>query len=436
MRLGLLNLKEMEGKKELLSTEPYKGVRDFYPGDWAQLQAVFDRIRTTLRSYGYEEYQASPLEPAELYASKTSEEIVSEQTFTFTDRGDRRVTLRPEMTPTLARMVAGKRRDLVFPVRWFSIGNRFRYERPQKGRLREFYQVDVDLLGIADAKADGEAIVLASELLKSLGANDGDFTIRISSRKLLNAATEALGYTEEETAKYLGLLDRKAKMNGAEFEAARAPFRKDGKDPLELIESGAAGVAEEKAKLDGLLAAFEARGMSNVVFDPTVVRGFLYYTGTVFEIYDTNPENPRALFGGGRYDNLLSLFGDEPVPAIGFAVGDVTLLDFLTTHGYVPAASSAPLLYVGTPGQDAIAAAQDFASAMRKEGISVLVNVMDKSLGDQVREASRRGIPYFLAYGADEADSGMVKLKSLDETSEKEMPVAEVVEELARTRKS
>lgn len=417
-----------------LSTEPYKGVRDFYPEDWAALSAVFDTVRKTLRAYGYEEYQASPLEPAELYESKTSEEIVNEQTFTFTDRGDRRVTLRPEMTPTLARMVAGKKRELVFPVRWFSIGNRFRYERPQKGRLREFYQVDVDLLGIEGAKAEGEVIVIASELLKAFGAYDGDFTIRISSRTLLNAATAALGYSDEETKDYLGLLDRKAKMSAEEFEAARAPFRKDGKDALELIEEGAAGVAEEKAKLDALIAGFEARGMNNVVFDPTVVRGFLYYTGTVFEIYDTNSENPRALFGGGRYDNLLSLFGGESVPAMGFAVGDVTLLDFLRTHGYLPSASSAPTLYIGTPSEGDIPAAQEFATTLREAGLSVLVNVLDKSLGDQVKEADRRGIPYFIAYGGNEAASGMVKLKTLAQSSEKEMSAAEVVEELTRTR--
>ncbi len=422
--------------KAALSTESYKGVRDFYPADWAQLQAVFDMIRTKLRSYGYEEYNASPLEPAELYESKTSEEIVSEQTFTFTDRGDRRVTLRPEMTPTLARMVSARKRELTFPVRWFSIGNRFRYERPQKGRLREFYQVDVDLIGIADAKADGEIIVLASEILKSFGAFDGDFSIRINSRSLLNAATEALGYSEDESKEYLRLLDRRAKITDEEFETARAPFRKDGKDALELIEQGEnVAVADEKAKLEDLIAGFEGRGMNNVSFDASIVRGFDYYTGTVFEIYDTNPENPRALFGGGRYDNLLSLFGGESIPAMGFAMGDVTLLDFLTTHGYAPAVSSTALVYLGTPSEADIPAAQEFATTLREEGsISVLVNVIDKKLGDQVQEAVKRGIPYFIAYGANEAESGMLKLKSLGESSEKEMSAAEVLTELTRTR--
>lgn len=419
-----------------LSTESYKGVRDFYPEDWAQLQAMFDIIRAKLKSYGYEEYNASPLEPAELYESKTSEEIVNEQTFTFTDRGDRRVTLRPEMTPTLARMVAAKKRELVFPVRWFNIGNRFRYERPQKGRLREFFQVDVDLVGIADAKADGEVIVIASELLKAFGAFDGDFTIRINSRALLNAATEALAYSEEESKNYLALLDRKAKMSGEEFETARAAFRKEvsgnGKDALELIEDGGAG--EELTKLQGLIAGFAARGMNNVVFDPTIVRGFQYYTGTVFEIYDTNPENPRALFGGGRYDNLLALFGGDSIPAMGFAFGDVTLLDFLRTHGYAPKASSAPALFIGTPSPDDIRGAQELADDLRKEGISVLVNVLDKALGDQVKEAVRRGIPYFFAYGATEVETALVKLKTLAESSEQNMTIAEVIDVLKNTR--
>lgn len=418
-------------EKEALSTESYKGVRDFYPNDWAQLQAVFDTIRKTLKLYGYEEYNASPLERAELYESKTSEEIVSEQTYTFTDRGDRRVTLRPEMTPTLARMVAAKKRELTFPVRWFNIGNRFRYERPQKGRLREFYQIDVDLLGIADLAADGEIITIASSIIKAFGAYDGDFVIRINSRSLLNAATEALGYTAEEAKAYLQLLDRKAKLAPEAFEESRAPFRKNGTDALELIEQGGTvAVADEKDKLDGLIAGFATRGMQNVVFDPSIVRGFDYYTGTVFEIYDTNPENPRALFGGGRYDNLLSLFGGDSIPAMGFAFGDVTFLDFLTTHGYAPKASAAPTVYLGTPSEGDIQAAQEFATTLREEGVSVLVNASGKALGDQIREANKRGIPYFIAYGQTELETGIVRLKSLNESTEKEMTAAEVVQEL------
>jgi hypothetical protein len=236
--------------------------------------------------------------------------------------------------------------------------------------------------------------------------------------------------------KYLRLLDRKDKMSAEEFEEQRAPMRRDGKDPLELIEGGAAAIVEEKEKLQGLLAAFEARGMNNVVFDPTIVRGFDYYTGTVFEVYDTNPENPRAMFGGGRYDNLLSLFGSESIPAMGFAIGDVVLLDFLTTHGYAPKATSAPLVFLGTPSSEDIASAQEFATTLREEGqIAVLVNVTDKSLGDQIREANKRGIPYFIAYGKNEAESGMVKLKSLDAVEEKEMTAAEALDVLTHIKR-
>ncbi|MEK9184350.1 MAG: histidine--tRNA ligase [Patescibacteria group bacterium] len=409
-------------EKEPLSTESYKGVRDFYPEDWTRLQTVFDTVRKVLRSYGFEEYNASPLERAELYESKTSEEIVNEQTYTFTDRGDRRVTLRPEMTPTLARMVAAKRRELVYPLRWFSIGNRFRYERPQKGRLREFFQVDVDIVGIKGASAEGEAVVMAYEILRAFGAKNSDFSIRINSRTLVNAATSALGLSEEESTSYLALIDRKNKMDAGAFEEARATYRRDGHDPLELIESHEnADVEAEYQKLASLIDGFAARGMDNVAFDPTIARGFLYYTGLVFEIFDTNPENPRALGGGGRYDGLVAMFGGDALPAVGFAMGDVTLLDFLTTHDLLPAVSSAPELYIGTPNESDIAGAQGLADTVRADGVRVITNVTDKSLGDQIREAAKRGIPYFIAYGESEAASGTVRLKNLESGFEQEL---------------
>ncbi len=417
-------------KEQHLSTEPYKGVRDFYPEDWAKLQYVFDTTRSLLRRNGFEEYNASPLERSEIYESKTSEEIVNEQTYTFTDRGDRRVTLRPEMTPSLARMVAGKRRELVFPLRWFSIGNRFRYERPQKGRLREFYQVDVDIVGLPGAKAEGEAIVIAHKIVSAFGATNDDFVIRINSRTLLNAACEALKLSPEQTNEYLGLLDRKNKMSPETFETERAIFRRNGTDPLELIEAGTNEVVKaEQEKLNGLIAALSERGMTNVVFEPTVVRGFLYYTGIVFEVFDTNPENPRALMGGGRYDGLVSLFGGDALPAMGFAFGDVTFLDFLTTHNLLPKnLTGAPTVFVGTPTENDIPAAHVFADILREQGLNVLVNVTDKALGDQVKEAVRRNIPYFIAFGESEASNGTVTVKTLAQSTQDEMPATTVAD--------
>lgn len=417
-----------------LSTDPYKGVRDFYPSDWAKLEYVFSTLRTVLRKRGFEEYAASPLELAELYESKTSEEIVGEQTFTFTDRGDRRVTLRPEMTPTLARMVAAKRRELVFPVRWFSIPNVFRYERPQRGRLREHYQLNVDILGIADQRADGEIIVLASEILRAFGASDSDFSIRINSRTLLTAAFEALDYTPEEGAGYMALLDRKNKMSKEDFETKRADFRKNNIDALELIEAGTnPAVDAEFKQLENLISSFTERGISNVLFDPSIVRGFLYYTGIVFEVFDTNPENNRSMFGGGRYDNLVSMFGGDPIPAIGFGMGDVTLMDFLESHTLLPnGLTGAPDIFIGTPTEGDILSAQAFADELRAQGLHVLVNVVDKHLGDQVKEAVRRTIPYFVAYGANEAESGLVTLKVLSESREESLAASQVASYLSQ----
>ena len=412
---------------ERLSTDPYKGVRDFYPDGWARLQAMFARIRGTLALWGYEEYNASPLERAELYEAKTSEEIVNEQTYTFMDRGDRKVTLRPEMTPTLARMVAGKRRELAFPLRWFSIGNRFRYERPQKGRLREFYQADVDLVGLPEGEADAEIVRLAAAVLADLGARESDFVIRINSRPLLDAACAAAGLSADAGRRYLRLLDKKAKMTPEAFDAERASL--SARDPLAFVDDAGAApaVAAEKKKLLDFIATLEAPGAENAVFDATITRGFDYYTGMVFEVYDRNPANPRALFGGGRYDRLVALFGGDPIPAVGFALGDVTLADFLETHDRMPGiADGRPQLYLGTPREGDIPAAQAFADTLRGEGCRVFVNLTDRSLGDQVRDALKRGIPLFAAYGPEEAASGTVRMKTLATGEEAALPASEL----------
>lgn len=419
---------------EPLSTDPYKGVRDFYPSDWARLEAIFAQIRKQLSLWGYEEYNASPLERAELYEAKTSEEIVSEQTYTFTDRGDRRVTLRPEMTPTLARMIAGKRRELVFPLRWFSIPNVFRYERPQKGRLREHYQVNVDLVGVPSADADEEIVALAFEIMKSFGADEKDFVVRMNSRSLLTCACSASGLSEEATRAYLRVLDKKNKMTPEAFLEAVTAITDT--NPLELIEakdvsSTAPEVAKEKEALLQVISALEKRGVGNIRFDPTLTRGFDYYTGIVFEIFDTNAENPRALFGGGRFDRLVELFGGESLPAVGFGMGDVTLSDFLETHTLVPDISGKkPNLYVGTPLASDVLGAQLFADKLRKEGVRVFVNLSSRPLGGQVKDALNREIPHFVAYGADEEKSGEVRLKTLATSEEKTFTVAELIAHL------
>ena len=408
-------------KEQKLSTEPYKGVRDFYPEDWAQHGAIFRKIRRVLRMNGYAEYQASPLERTELYESKGNDEIVSDQTYTFEDRGGRSVTLRPEMTPTLARMVAAKRRELTFPLRWFSIGNRFRYERPQKGRLREFYQADIDLVGLPEGEADREIVWLAYRIVKAFGAKDEDFKIRVNDRRLLMSAAEAAGCVTPDIARqYLRLLDKKDKLPAETYRAQLAAIVP--RDPMAVVEEETEGpVAERRDAVKAFIESVKKWGVSNIVFDPTLARGFDYYTGIVFEIFDTNPENPRALFGGGRYDGLVSLFGGEAVPAVGFAFGDVTFQDFLATHNLLPAPNAAPDIYIGTASEELVPAAQMAGMNLRMQRVKTWVNLRKRKLFDQIDEARKRGIPFFTLIGDEEAGSGMLRLQPLrDELGRKD----------------
>ncbi len=312
-------------EKIKMSTESYKGVRDFYPEDMAVQNYIFDTWKKVCKENGFVEYSASPLEPLELYKAKSGSEIVDEQTFTFKDRGDRDVALRPEMTPTLARMVAAQRRSLKFPLRWFSIPNLFRYEKPQKGRRREHYQLNCDILGIAGVEAEVEIVSLVHKIMLAFGAKPTDFVIKINDRKIMFEIYKPILKDENEWPEVCRFLDKRSKLNPEEQKESEEkyfsrPFSKEE--------------AEEKYKnteLAKLITELKDKGV-NAELDSTIMRGFDYYTGMVFEVYDNSEENKRALLGGGRYDNLLEIFGVEPVPTVGFGMGDVTIRDFLETH--------------------------------------------------------------------------------------------------------
>ncbi len=275
--------------KKIVSTENYKGVRDFYPQDQFVERYFFDHMADTCELFGYEEYNASILEPAELYRSKTSEEIVNEQTYTFTDRGDREVTLRPEMTPTLARMIAAKSRELAFPLRWYSIPNVFRYERPQRGRLREHWQLNVDLVGAPGVAAYAEIIAIAHAILRQMGAEERDFEIRVSDRRILEAAYGSCGIAPEMHAAVTRLLDRRAKIDDFASVLAEELGSEEKADSLvaELARTTSSSYLEQ------LRVSLEHMGVHNMVVDTSITRGFDYYTGMVFEIFDTNPANNR-----------------------------------------------------------------------------------------------------------------------------------------------
>ena len=314
--------KEQDSENLKIGTESYKGVRDFYPEDMAVQNYIFSVWRKVAEQFKYQEYSASILEYANLYRSKGSDEIVNEQMYLFKDKGDREVALRPEMTPTLARMIAAKRKSLKFPLRWYSIPNVFRYERPQRGRRREHWQLNCDLMGIAGIEAEVEIISIAHAIMKEFGAKDEDFEIRINSRKLLQEAYAPILKDPSKPEMLFRLMDKKEKMEKGEFESE-----------WEKIFTGPFKEAKQidSPKLGEIMQTLEKQGIKTK-FDISITRGFDYYTDVVFEVFDTNPENRRSLFGGGRYDNLLEMFGVEPVPTVGFGMGDVTIRDFLTTH--------------------------------------------------------------------------------------------------------
>ncbi|HEY1037347.1 MAG TPA: histidine--tRNA ligase, partial [Candidatus Paceibacterota bacterium] len=408
-----------------LGTDPYKGVRDFYPENMFVQKHIFSTWKKAVEKFGYSEYGASVLEPAELYRSKTSEEIVNEQTYTFTDRGDREVTLRPEMTPTVARMVAGKRRELGFPVRWYSIPNVFRYERPQRGRLREHWQLNVDAFGIPGTEIDVEMIRLSYEIMKAFGADDSQFKICINSRKLLDAIFNEWYELDENQAKaFQRLMDKKAKMPEEVFFGEAEKIIGKSFEFLNLSQGSSQhqeamafpAIQQAKRELDGIIEQLKKAGVTNVEYDESVIRGFDYYSGTVFEVFDTHPENNRSLFGGGRYDNLLSLFGNEQVPAFGFGMGDVTIADFLETHGLLPAYRPAADIMVCIMDKSCLEYATQVADELRAGGKNVSVNFSYRPISDQIKSARKQSIPHCVIIGEDEANSRSYTIKNISES--------------------
>lgn len=411
-----------------LSTEPYKGTRDFYPEDMRLQQYIFNTMKSVVEKYGYQEYTASLMEESAIYRAKTGEEIVNEQTYTFMDRGGRDVTLRPEMTPTVARMVANRRRELNFPVRWYSIPNCFRYERPQRGRLREFWQLNVDLLGTDSLFADAEMIQMSSDIMTAFGATANAFLIKVNNRKLMNELfTEVLGLDEEKSYRLSKLIDRKVKVSAEEFTVTAIDLVGEkisilneflgAKTPADLpmVIRNSKNVTE----LREVLATLQKQGIGNCMFDPTLMRGFDYYTGIVFEVFDTNPVNSRSLFGGGRYDNLVDLFGVDPVPAVGFGMGDVTIQDYLETWNLIPQLSSGITLSICTIDESIIPQALDLAATLREKDVSVVVDYTNKKLGQKIKSAEKNGAEYLLCIGEKELAENSYTLKKMADFSER-----------------
>ena len=398
-----------------LDTGAYKGVRDFYPEDMYIERYMFDTMSRAAESFGYSEYSASVLEPTELYKSKSSEEIVNEQTYTFADRGGREVTLRPEMTPTIARMVAARQRELAFPLRWYTIANMFRYERPQRGRMREHWQLNADIFGVSDIEAEVEIIALSSAIMKAFGAKESDFEIRVNDRNVLFSLFDEFSVPDETREKVVLLFDKKEKIS--DFDAQLKALLGD----TTSLFLGKIEDTNRSAVLERLMRRLTDMGITNAVVDTSIVRAFNYYSGIVFEVFDTSGENKRSLGGGGRYDNLLELFGAQSVPAVGFGMGDITLRDFLETHkllpGYVPRTD----LYLCALSEKAREHAQALAQELRAKDINVEVSLSTKKAGDQVKIAHAKRIPFVICVGEDEMKKNEYAIKRLEDGVEKKV---------------
>ncbi len=401
-----------------LSTTPYKGTRDFYPDDMAVQQYIFNTWAHVAESFGFERYDASVLEPSELYKNKTNEEIVNNQTYSFTDRGEREVTLRPEMTPTVARMIAEKKQNLSFPVRWYSIPNLFRYERPQKGRLREHWQLNCDIFGTNHYTADVEMIAVAYNIFTTFGADSDMFEIRINDRSWMDEEFEKIGLNKKQSKQMFALLDRKEKIANFDEEAKKIAGKK-----INLNFSN----PNENSNLSKVINGLAELGITNVTVSSSTVRGFTYYTGIVFEIFDTSKENNRSLLGGGRYDNLTDIFGGDITPGVGFGMGDVTMRDFLKTHDLLTAQITSPTLSILPTNESLNLEAEKIAQHFRAEGVNTAVDISNKKVGKKISVASSSLVEFVLVLGEDEISSKTYVLKNLIAGSEESGSIEDLI---------
>ena len=404
------------------------GFRDFYPADCAARNYVFARWREVARRYGFSEIDGPTLEATDLYRKKSGGELVG-QLFDFIDKGERDVALRPEMTPTLARMVAARERDFKKPIKWFSVASFFRYEKQQKGRLREFYQLNCDLVGEASPAADAEAIALAVDLMRACGLTKDDFFVRVNDRNVWLEFLAARGVAAGRAPEFLQIIDKVERERPEATAAKLAPF---GVSYDELQAFLARPASELGGALGTLEADLRARGLEDyVTFDPRIVRGLAYYTGVVFEVFDRARQS-RALAGGGRYDELIGLLSDGAVklPALGFAVGDVTLLDLLRILPHTAAAldaavwaASAPEVFVVVADEAFRPQALGLVGRLREPGRRVDFPLTAQKVGKQFQTAEAAGATYAAVVGS---EWPLVKWKTLATREEQALPADEL----------
>lgn len=424
-----------------LSIQPYKGTRDLYPEDMRVQRYIFDTWSHVAARYGYQEIDGPMLELTDLYRAKTGEEIVNEQLYRFEDRGGRDVAMRPEFTPTVSRMVAARSQELPFPWRVFSIPNLWRYERPQRGRLREHWQLNVDIFGMDDLAADFELIMCANDIMKEFGAKAEMYDIRINSRRLLAKIMGSyLGLGVDDSHALGKLLDKKAKITPESFEDQARVIVHDNYDKLTaLLDAKTMADLPEELKKDGSVAEIKElfkllheHEITNARFDITLMRGFDYYTDVVFEVFDKHPDNNRSMFGGGRYDGLVSLFGGQGVPAAGFGMGDVTIGDFLHSHELLPELKTSEQVRVITIDEVGRAKALQLAAQLRSAGVNTGTDTTDRKAGVQLKAALKAGVAFALFVGEKDVAANKYPLKDLAAGSEDLLEPEAIVKRLQK----
>jgi histidyl-tRNA synthetase len=415
-----------------------KGVREFYPETMSLRNYLYEKVRGASQAFGYQEWDGPFIETIDLYAAKSGEELVKKQSFTFEDRGGDQVTLRPELTPSLARMIAAKQNELTFPVRWWSFGPFWRYEQPQKGRTREFFQWNIDMLGVNTPEADAELIAVAATFLRSVGLSPERAQIYVNNRRLMDSEYDALGIAPEKRLDVSNLVDRRLKMEPAKWdeyalELGLTMTQVNGlKDLL-----GNNELWKKSEELSRLFAALEAMGVKDYVqFAPNIMRGLLYYTGTVFEVFDTSGSIKRSLFGGGRYDKLLEDVGGQPLSGVGFAMGDVAMGIFLKESGLLPEFDLTPASALVTVFDESLLLrSYALASKLRQAGLKVMVFPEPAKLPKQFKFADKMKMKVALVLGPDEAANGQVAVKNLSNGEQTIVPqeaAAEFIQKLTR----
>ena len=394
-----------------------KGTRDFYPEQMAIRVWLYNTMRQVAESFGYQEYEAPILEPLELYAAKSGEELVKEQSYVFTDRGGSEITLRPELTPSLARMIAQKQNELNFPVRWWSFGPFWRYERPQKGRTREFFQWNVDMLGVSSPEADAETAAVLATFFQRVALTPQQVIIKVNNRRLMEDRFNALDIKAEKRPAVSSWIDRRDKLSP---ESWTEYGKEIGLSPEQITKIKEMLADREgwnqSTELTRFFAVIDALGLRPYFeFDPSIMRGLLYYTGTVFEAWEVGGDIKRSILGGGRYDNLTRDVGGDPIPGVGFAMGDVVIGLILEKDGLLPkdlATNPAPVL-VTVFNDECLLESFKLASELRRAGLNVVCYPEAVKLPKQFKYADRIGAKVTLVMGPDEVEKGQVAVKNL-----------------------